>query len=149
MRSEEALLASAIRWVSSFFLKAAPSPLLAATISLASLSAMLRPLRSRLYLIIHLMLEGYLPVGTNLRRDLEGSTTNTAAADFHTRSDIRQGFFQTSYPSSPVCLATFSKAHRRNDHMHPLFTAPSGCLRNGNQFIVEFLDRRHGNLFRL
>ena len=44
----KALLASAIRCVSSFFLNAPPSPLLAATISPASFSAMLRPFLSRL-----------------------------------------------------------------------------------------------------
>ncbi len=44
----KALFASAIRCVSSFFLYAPPSPLLAATISPASFSAMLRPFLSRL-----------------------------------------------------------------------------------------------------
>ena len=44
----KALLASAMRCTSSFFLKAAPSPFAAATISPANLSAMLRPFLSRL-----------------------------------------------------------------------------------------------------
>src|SRR5215218_2472009 len=57
LKCANALLASAIRCVSSFFLKAAPSPLLAATISLASLSAMLRPFLSRLYRISHFILK--------------------------------------------------------------------------------------------
>jgi hypothetical protein len=43
-----ALLASAMRCVSSFFLNAEPSPFAAETISAASLSAMLRPFLSRL-----------------------------------------------------------------------------------------------------
>ncbi len=48
LKCENALLASAMRCVSSFFLKAAPSPFAAAIISLANLSAMVLPLRSRL-----------------------------------------------------------------------------------------------------
>jgi hypothetical protein len=48
LKCAKALLASAIRCVSSFFLNAAPSPFAAATISLANLSAMLRPFLSRL-----------------------------------------------------------------------------------------------------
>lgn len=48
LKCAKALFASAIRCVSSFFLNAPPSPLLAATISFASFSAMLRPFLSRL-----------------------------------------------------------------------------------------------------
>ena len=48
LKCANALLASAILCVSSFFLKAPPSPLLAATISLASFSAMLFPFLSLL-----------------------------------------------------------------------------------------------------
>ena len=46
-KCENALFASAIRCVSSFFFTAAPSPLAAAMISFASLSAIVLPLRSR------------------------------------------------------------------------------------------------------
>ncbi len=105
-----ALFASAIRCVSSFFLKADPSPFAAATISAASLSDMLRPFLSRLYLISHFMLKdiflsgrtsaGIWKVAPQIRR-LRTSTAGVMLAN---------AFFQTSYPSSPVCFATFARA---------------------------------------
>ena len=110
LKCANALLASAILWVSSFFLKAPPSPLLAATISLASLSAMERPLRSREKRMSHLMereiflsgrtSEGIWKVAPPIRRLLTSTAGET----------LDNAFLQTSYPSSLVILATLSSA---------------------------------------
>src|SRR6185295_7981477 len=110
LKCAKALLASAIRCVSSFFLKAPPSPLLAAIISLANFSDMLRPFLSRLKRINHFILReiflsdltsaGIWKVAPPIRR----LRTSTAGVT------LDKALLHISYPFSLVCLLTRSIA---------------------------------------
>jgi hypothetical protein len=75
-----------MRWVSSFFLTALPSPLLAAITSAASFSAIDFSLRPRENVIS----QRSAAVGTDFHRNLVGRTTNAAALHFDSGLEVGQ-----------------------------------------------------------
>src|SRR5690606_5536260 len=109
-KCENALFASAILWVSSFFFTAAPSPFAAAIISPASLSVMVFSPRLREYKIIHLIpkdtfLSGLTSVGTwKVAPPTRRLFTSTPGMI------LFNAFFQVSRPFSFVLFSTRSQA---------------------------------------